>query len=75
VATKNIFSMMLNQKPASAPVLKDNGFKVNKPAGTKNFAYLNGTNAKSSISKFDPDLSSSVWSRAKTLKVKGPKNG
>lgn len=63
MATKSLFGNMLNQKPISSPQVKAKGFKVEKPAGIKEFAYLGGSNPRG-MNKFDPDIASSVWAKA-----------
>jgi hypothetical protein len=80
MATKNLFSGMLNQKPIMAPQIQSGGsVKVQKAPGVTQFAYLGQGNSgyRHPMENHGNDVSQSVWGRALEMKpksMKGPKN-
>lgn len=74
MATKSIFSQMLNEAPIAAPQLKAPGVKVQKPPSTKEFAYLNSKGVRP-LQDRGNDIAQSVWAHIANMKPKGVKNG
>jgi hypothetical protein len=77
MATKNIFSQMLNQKTATAPGLKAPGVKTQKAPGSGEFAYLAPGNSlyRHPLENHGNDVSQSVWAHIANMKPKGFKHG
>jgi hypothetical protein len=73
MATKDLFSQMLNQKPVQAPALQGASVKIQKPPGTSEFAYLGNSPYRHPMENRGNDIAGSAWVRMLGNKTKGIK--
>lgn len=65
MATKGLFSSMLNQSPVKAPRVTGSSVKVQNPPGSGEFAYMPEGNSiyKHPLQRRGQDVAPSLWAR------------